>query len=208
MKEELVKSLTRRFGDMMFQRPNLYVSTLLDPRYKANFFREENRQEIISSVKEIIKKYVKADASSERSAKISDDEDDIPLINLTGTKENLITFWDTFRGIASTSADSQKVTSISTNTSKWEQELQNYLASPPVSVESIFEWWEAQNIQYPNLFKLGLMYLSSPAASVSSEQLFSQLGNIYEPMRNRLKPEKAEQLLFLHSNLRKLKFKY
>ena len=45
-------------------------------------------------------------------------------------------------------------------------------------------------------------------SSVESERLFSVGGHIYESLRTRMKPETAEALIFLHSNLRLLNLSY
>ena len=44
----------------------------------------------------------------------------------------------------------------------------------------------------------------APATSVYSERLFSEMGNLYEKKRSCLRPDVAENLLFLHHNLAKM----
>lgn len=45
-----------------------------------------------------------------------------------------------------------------------------------------------------------IQFLSTPPGSVPSAQLFSSAGLIYEPLRNKLGPEKAAILLFMKCN--------
>ena len=210
MKSELQISLERRFGDV-FQRENFYVATFLDSRYKILYFSKDISDQIVAGVKNIIRQYAVADENPDFSEEL-DYEDDVPLYQL---QQNLLnksnssknTFWETFNSIAST-AQSQTRTAKKI-TQKWEEEITLYLASPAVSKDkSPFEWWQAEKEKYPSLYKAALTYLSAPAGSVSSEQLFSDLGNIYEPKRNRLNGDRAEMLLFLHHNIKKLEFKY
>ncbi|KAJ8912426.1 hypothetical protein NQ315_006092 [Exocentrus adspersus] len=52
------------------------------------------------------------------------------------------------------------------------------------------------------------IYLSPPAGSITSEQVFSEAGNIYDAKCSRLTPDWAESLLFLHHNLPKLNYQY
>lgn len=69
-------------------------------------------------------------------------------------------------------------------------------------------WWRENQHSSPTLAKIARKYLSAPASSIDSERLFSEAGNIYEPKRNRLQPENAERLMFLHHNLPLLNFDY
>lgn len=54
---------------------------------------------------------------------------------------------------------------------------------------------------FPGLRKLATKYLAIPAASVSSEKLFSIAGNIATSRREELTPDRGQQLLFLDENL-------
>ena len=71
-------------------------------------------------------------------------------------------------------------------------------------------WWKERKALYSDciLPELARKYLSAPPSSVFSERMFSQAGNIYTSKRNRLSPTLADQLLFLHHNLRAFDFKY
>jgi len=51
-------------------------------------------------------------------------------------------------------------------------------------------------------------YMSAPATSVASEQLFSAAGQIYADRRSNLLGENAEKLLFLAYNIRLFDFTY
>lgn len=63
-------------------------------------------------------------------------------------------------------------------------------------------WWQTVNsFKYPGLAKLCLKYLAIPATSVTSECAFSVAGEVVSAKRQRLLPDHAEQLIFLHHNL-------
>ena len=64
-----------------------------------------------------------------------------------------------------------------------------------------YSWWKDNTSRFPLLAKLARKYLSAPPTSVLSERLFSSAGDIYTEKRNRLSPDKAEQLLFIKGNL-------
>ena len=53
----------------------------------------------------------------------------------------------------------------------------------------------------PLICKLAKKHLAAPPSSVYSERLFSEMGQVYEKKRSRLRPELAENLLFLRHNM-------
>jgi len=70
------------------------------------------------------------------------------------------------------------------------------------------DWWRENKLKFPVLSQLAKRFLSAPATSVPSEQLFSGAGIICTPKRNRLEGETVEKLLFLKYNLPGMKFQY
>uniref|UniRef100_A0A915KV27 HAT C-terminal dimerisation domain-containing protein n=1 Tax=Romanomermis culicivorax TaxID=13658 RepID=A0A915KV27_ROMCU len=62
-------------------------------------------------------------------------------------------------------------------------------------------WWNDQGKKFPRLQKLACRFLAAPPTRVPSEQLFSSAGIVYDPLRNRLKGELVEKLLFVKYNL-------
>jgi hypothetical protein len=83
-----------------------------------------------------------------------------------------------------------------------EMELSQYLAEPRIPRESdIFHWLGKAKIRFPSLAGLAQVYLSAPAGSVASERLFSVMGMILDPQRNKLDPIMLDQLAFMKSNL-------
>lgn len=66
-------------------------------------------------------------------------------------------------------------------------------------------WWKINFESFPLIGNKLLLqkYLSAPASSVYSERSFSEAGLVYEAKRNRLQPQNAEQLLFIHHNINK-----
>ncbi|XP_050066428.1 E3 SUMO-protein ligase ZBED1-like [Aphis gossypii] len=61
------------------------------------------------------------------------------------------------------------------------------------------KWWKENEFKYSAVSLLAKKYLSIVATSVPCERLFSEAGTIISKKRNRLSPERLNQLLFLNS---------
>ena len=62
-------------------------------------------------------------------------------------------------------------------------------------------FWKENEIMFPGLTKLAKQILCVPAAATLSETVFCRAGFMVNDRRNLLKPEKLNDILFLHSNL-------
>ena len=67
-------------------------------------------------------------------------------------------------------------------------------SSKSTSVNPQLEYWERQKQVYPNLYKLAVAFLCTPASSVPCERVFSKAGEILSKKRNCLKPSTVEKL--------------
>ena len=69
--------------------------------------------------------------------------------------------------------------------------------------EPIQKFWAEQESRdkLPLMCKLARKLLATPASSVYSERLFSEMGNLYEKKRSRLLPGRAQNIIFCHHNL-------
>ena len=80
-------------------------------------------------------------------------------------------------------------------------EVQRYLAEANLGRnEDPLEYWGRQKGLYPNLYKLAVAFLSTPASSVPCERVFSKAGEVVSKKRNRLSPKTVEKILFLNKN--------
>jgi hypothetical protein len=68
----------------------------------------------------------------------------------------------------------------------------------PASSE--FERYQQAEQLFPRIAVLARKYLAIPATSIPSERIFSSAGNTITEKRNRLTPEHAAEIIFLHEN--------
>ena len=105
--------------------------------------------------------------------------------------------WNCFEELASAASVSQDEEKTNCD------ELQTYYALPRINHDDDWaQWWRAHKTELPQLFELALRFMTAPCSTVYSERMFSEAGLLYEKKRNRLKPRKAEKLLFLHYHLK------
>lgn len=192
MKALLQNDLNIRFD--MDHNKNFTLATLLDPRYKQQFFEAED---LITIRSQFLLESLKNSMSDDDSDSGKDD------LQITSTDENNIetathrNFWQCYQNFAS-----RKIQGFQDDRSSAANELQSYCALPVIKRnDDPFQWWSRNSSRYPEMSRMAKVYLCCPASSVYSERLFSEAGNIYETKRNRLLPERAEALVFLHHNL-------
>ncbi|CAH1956044.1 unnamed protein product [Acanthoscelides obtectus] len=166
---------------------------------------------------EVLKNKIRElEGGSTTVADSASEDDDIPLKMLIQetTAETPNTsrdmFWQTYEHFAGegTSGNFQrKREHQSVNT--LDKEINAYANLPVIArFDNPVQWWNDNKLRFAKLFPPAAIYLSAPAGSVASEQVFPEAGNIYDARRSRLTPDRAEALLFVHHNLPKLNFKY
>ena len=85
---------------------------------------------------------------------------------------------------------------------RMEKEIINYLEQPCIETDcNPLLWWKNNCIYFPLLAVLARKYLCIPATSVPSERIFSKGGIIVNLLRNRLKPQHVNNLMFLSKNM-------
>ncbi|PRQ41046.1 putative HAT dimerization domain, ribonuclease H-like domain-containing protein [Rosa chinensis] len=66
------------------------------------------------------------------------------------------------------------------------------------------KWWVVHGSSTPNLQRLALKLLGQPCSSSCCERNWSTYKFIHSLRRNRITPQRAEDLVFVHNNLRLL----
>lgn len=199
MKDTLLKGLQTRFSDICTNKMYL-IATMLDPRFKGAFFGCEV---IVQNATLMLE---------EAMQEVNDESEKKPEIPATKgdtsfSKEVHNSFWECFSEIAKNPVTTKS--NCGANQSKNSEELTKYLSLPLIRrTDDPLKWWKENQFTRPTLSTLAKVYLSAPASSIDSERLFSEAGNVYEPKRNRLLPENAERLIFLHHNLPLLNYNY
>lgn len=178
------------------------LATLMDPRFKMNFFTPCN----ISMIRRtFLAEFVRR---SEDIGSSSDEEVDQVAQRSTSSANNQNThrtFWSCYDELAAVKipVDVEEFKSpIATELDKYLNDVLLHKDLCP------YGWWSKNKDKFPNMSYLARVYLSPPGSSVYSERLFSEAGNVYEKKRNKLLPDKAEALVFIHHNLPLANFKY
>ena len=211
MKDVLKTAIESRFVNRahIYERKNYTFATLLDPRFKKSFFKQQQLDIIKKELMIEILEYNSEnhDLSSEdnqeshgspKNKRLRQDIHDSirtcfdEIVNEQGIDEYMVG-----------EEDSMKTSNICI------RELDKYLTNPliPRSSNSLLLWKE-NALSYPNLVGVAIKYLGTPPSSVYSERLFSSAGIVFEEKRNKLLPEKGECLLFIQKNLGLLDFNY
>lgn len=85
-------------------------------------------------------------------------------------------------------------------------EVEEYLKEDMISYNQCpFNWWLSKKDKYPILAKIARIYLAIPAASTSSERLFSDAGNLLSAKRSKMNSELFQRIMFLKRNATKVK---
>lgn len=200
IKDVLIENLDKRFSSFE-NNDNYIIATTLDPRFKLAFFNElgvEDEEEVRIKIKRKLVSIMETmDVNFAVNKTISD-------VSVTDKKDKdnkkPSSFWDCFSEIKKASLPSMINEEDPTDKAL---EVKCYFNKPLIArMECPLNWWKTNGENFPILANVAKKYLSAPASTVYSERLFSEAGNIYEIKRNRILPENAEKLLFLHHNFR------
>jgi hypothetical protein len=88
--------------------------------------------------------------------------------------------------------------------SRVKSEEQRYLEQSvaPMNTDPL-EWWSANEINFPVLIVMTMQYLGVPATSASADSLFSLAGHALDDLRQSMKEEMLEILMWARINKEK-----
>lgn len=206
--ENLIKKLQlelkNRFQDI--ESNNLIAqATILDPRFKKFGFIDENKfrqaQEILYT-KVASTKLLQATLENTNDTNITENNSKQDIHSTSGKDDALQSLWQDF--------DMEVQQHLKPNNPRASAilEVDKYLDEPILPrkdnsgiSQDPFIWWHHRKHIYPRLYQIMKTRLCIMATSVPSERVFSKAGQIINEKRERLKTNKASQVIFLSYNL-------
>ncbi|XP_033173496.1 zinc finger BED domain-containing protein 1-like [Drosophila mauritiana] len=181
----LKAEMNRRFCKL--ESNELYAeSNILDPRFKGRWFK--SKEEYEKAVCNLKRKVTPIRLNSENY------EFESPAFKTNSANQSSV--WCDF------DSEFKNTTKAANTTGSAEKEMEKYLEEEfiPRTADPLV-WWEQRKKLYPHLYSYSLKRLCLMATSVPCEHLFSSAGEIIRKRRMLLKPNKVENLMFLHSNM-------
>ncbi|XP_057713979.1 E3 SUMO-protein ligase ZBED1-like [Corythoichthys intestinalis] len=200
VKEGILRYLCDEYADDATERL-LDTATLLDPRFKTAYIKEERIEWIKSRAAaemELLMAGVRPPAPEVFAAAAPSDESDLPAAKKA--KRSLSSY---FKKAASPASGPGGGGSKPSRASV-ELELNTYLRTAELDPEKDpLEWWRQHELNFPWVAKLAKKYLCVPATSFPSEQIFGAGGDAGTWTGCCGKPQRIDQMVFLSANLRK-----
>lgn len=205
LRKTMLDSLSKRFSKAE-ETKCLVLATLLDPRYKGHAFASEIT---LQNAKLWLQQEAEEHGAprEERPSSTAEtpegDEGSESDPEAKKQKMHQSTLLDTLY------AKVLGATAISKGLYSFESELECYLLEPVIERgDNPLQWWQKNEVRFKTLAPMAKKFLCPPPSTVPSERVFSEVGIIYDSRRSRLTGHHAQQLCFLHYNLKSLKFEY
>ncbi|OXB81018.1 UNVERIFIED_CONTAM: hypothetical protein H355_004938 [Colinus virginianus] len=191
LKEAMVSRLSSTLHD-----PRYIFATLLDPRYKASLFTEEEAEQY---KQDLIRELEIMSSTSEDDKPVSNGCDiGSPSTNSYG-EDNL---W-------SLMGDMKKTKDLKERAKLPEEMVLSYLEEEVLEHNcDPLTYWNFKKSSWPVLSKLAVRFLGCPPSIVPSERLFNTSNESNNFSQSRLMTEHFEKLIFLKVNLPLIYFQY
>ncbi|CAK6969319.1 zinc finger BED domain-containing protein 1-like [Scomber scombrus] len=170
----------------------LSESSILDPRFKRKAFSDDQ------AANEAIQRLTHAAAAAQVTI-TNPSQQEVPMEqgDAAGQPREVSQIWGDFdeqvSGLVSHISPSTEAT----------LEIRSFLqeALIPRSCNPL-TWWKNRSVIYPRLTRVMVERLCVLATSLPSERVFSKMGQIISEKRSRLSASKAQNVMFLHANLK------
>ncbi|XP_065368779.1 E3 SUMO-protein ligase ZBED1-like [Calliphora vicina] len=186
MSRIIKNGLITRFGEL--ERSQLYAeSTILDPRFKRNGFKNVSMYE--SAVRVLRNQIILIRLQNSETT-----EESCPEMIASNDEESSI--WNEY------DYDFNKTVRPENNIAAGIREFDKYLNEEYLDrKKDPLTWWKERKQLYPRVYIYALKRLCIVATSVPCERIFSATGQIINERRTLLKPNKVSSLVFLHNNM-------
>ncbi|XP_077411679.1 E3 SUMO-protein ligase ZBED1-like isoform X2 [Vanacampus margaritifer] len=195
IKEGILTYLTDEYADDATEKL-LDMATLLDPRFKTAYIKQERIDLMKTRAAAEIELLVAGGETAAPAFAIpapSADECELPTAKKA--KKSLSSYFK------KASAPNCQGTSKPSRTSI-ELDLIMYLQTADLDPEEDPRiWWRQHEVNFPLVAKLAKKYLCIPATSFPSEQIFGASESMMSWKRSCLKPGRVDQLVFVSVNL-------
>ena len=197
--------------------PLIIMTSALDPRLKnLSFIRNEDEKEdvwkyVLEEMKKELEKSIDMNQFSVRNDTTHDDNDNIrcemdsdseDFFDCLKNAQNIIEIPDGNNN----QVDNDRITQVCL------QELNSYKQCKLLQIYNIIDgkktincplkkFWYTNKERFPILYSMALKYMCVPATSAPSERVFSVASKILTKFRNRLDPDTAGSILFIHGSL-------
>ena len=169
------------------------IATIYDPRQKGLTFPGVSQEERLEAHEWFEAEY---DSLWNTSAP---EEPSVPaLAPAASASASLGSFVDFMASVAHLQAP------VADQVSRVKSEAHRYLELPaaPMNTDPL-EWWATNEINFPALSVMARQYLGVPATSASAERLFSLAGRAFDDLRQCMKEEMLEILMWARINKEK-----
>lgn len=176
------------FDDNIEKMKDLYLATVLDPRYKVAFFQDvgfsdDQVTEIKNYFYEVFERYL---------AEWEKENEDVPVEIVTRKRRR--------EAIETTSLeDSEDDYFLGREEDAVEHEIDVYLKQGRMQCHRPIEYYRDRKATFPVIGRMARDFLAMPAMSAPAESLFSQVGDIVSNKRNRLSPTMIKILALMKS---------
>ncbi len=161
-----------------FMPEDYLLSTILDPRVKHIYNKEEEEEILCNKYNKYKEEYLPTPIESRTS---------FPILSETTIYQPRL--FAVFEQDQPKSSD----------------EIAEYLKEDKINfTQNPFEWWMNKKSKYPILARLARIYLAVPATSTPSKRLFSDAENLLTSKRSRVNAELFKHIMFLKRNASKI----